>query len=84
MSPEERFARIEAALDRLTERHEALAQSMELARHDQQQDAEAIHQLVIIARDALTSIQSLERTATAHEGRLDDHGKRIDRLEDNA
>lgn len=65
----------------IEERMEALAQSLELLYRDQQQDAAAIHKLTLIARDSLASIQSLERTATAHQRRLDDHEQRIDDLE---
>jgi hypothetical protein len=70
----------------LEERLEALAQSLELLYRDKQQDAAAIHdlalaaqrhdaqitQLVAIARDALASVQSLERIATAHQRRSDE------------
>jgi len=66
----------------LEERLEALALSLELLYRDQQQDAQSIHSLALIARDALASIQSLERTATAHQERLDEHHKRIGDLED--
>ena len=65
----------------IEERLEALAQSLELLYRDQQQDAANIHSLALIARDALASIQSLERTATAHQERLDEHQKRIEDLE---
>jgi hypothetical protein len=78
--PPSRLDRIEAALDRLTERHEALAQSLELFHHDVQAfrargeiDASNILALAGIAREALASIQSLERIATAHQTRLDGH-----------
>jgi phage shock protein A len=90
--PPSRLDRIEAALDRLTERHEALAQSLELFHHDVEafraraeealeKDAGNIRTLASIARDALASIQSLERVATAHQARLDGHEKRIEDLE---
>jgi len=65
----------------IEERLEALAQSLELLYRDQQQDAADIHALAVIARDALASIQSQERTATAHPERLDGHYKRIEDLE---
>lgn len=38
--------------------------------------------LITIAADALRSVQSLERIATAHQQRLDEHDGRIERLED--
>jgi two-component sensor histidine kinase len=66
----------------IEERLEALAQSLELLYRDQQQDAANIHSLALIARDSLASIQSLERTATGHQERLDEHQKRIEDLED--
>ena len=86
-----RLDRIEAALDRLTERHEAFAQSLELFHHDVQafrsrtqealeKDANNIRSLAGIAREALASIQSLERIATAHQTRLEGHEKRIEDL----
>lgn len=92
----DRLDRIEGVLDRLTERHdklterhEALAQSVELLTRDVQElrnavetDAKNILLLANVARDALTSIQSLERIATAYQERLDQHGERIRRLED--
>jgi hypothetical protein len=79
--PSDRLDRIEADLERLKERHEALAQSMELNYRDQQQDAANIRQLAEIARDALASIRGLERIATAHQQRIDDQEKRLDDLE---
>jgi phage shock protein A len=77
---------------RLTERHEALAEAVELFHHDVQtfrtrteealeKDASNIRSLAGIAREALASIQSLERIATAHQARLDGHEKRIEDLE---
>jgi len=66
----------------IDERLHALTLNLELLYQDRQQDAEAIRQLVTIARDALASIKSLERTATAHQERLDDHEQRIEDLED--
>jgi hypothetical protein len=38
-------------------------------------------QLERTAADALASVQSLERIATAHEDRLDDHQERLEDLE---
>jgi phage shock protein A len=97
--PPSRLDRIEAALERITERHEALAQSVELSHRDTEEfkaqvrrfmsrteallekDAGNILTLAGVARDALASIQSLERLATDHQTRLDGHEKRIDDLE---
>jgi hypothetical protein len=52
----------------------------ELFEASQRHDAQ-IAQLTVIARDALDSIKRLERIATAHQDRLDDHERRIDDLE---
>jgi len=66
----------------IDERLQAVIQSLELLvsrRRDMEEcrdsGATALHQLALIARDALTSIQSLERIATAHQ-RFDDHDQR--------
>ena len=66
----------------MEKRQEEREKRQEALEKRQEQDAAAIHQLALIAREALTSIQSLERIATAHQQRLDDHGQRIQRLED--
>jgi hypothetical protein len=47
----------------------------------QRRDAQ-LDELAGIARNTLASIQSLERIATAHEERLDDHQERLEDLED--
>jgi hypothetical protein len=57
------------------------ASTHELYEAVQRHDAQ-LAQLITIARTALESIQSLERVATAHQERLEDHGDRIERLED--
>jgi len=85
------LAELAARDKRLEERHEALAQSVELFHHDVQafrsrteealeKDASNIRTLAGVARDALASIQSLERMVTAHQTRLDGHEKRIQDL----
>ena len=80
----DRLDRIDDALQRLTERHETLAESLEILSHGIEADAQNIRVLAGIARDALDSIQRLERVATAHQERLDNHGTRIQGLEDKA
>jgi prophage maintenance system killer protein len=49
---------IDERLDRLTERHEALTQSMELTRIQQAEDAENIRKLVRIAEITFDSIRA--------------------------
>jgi hypothetical protein len=56
----------EERIQRLTERHEALTQSLELTRLQQAEDAENIRQLAKIAVTALDSIRALERIAESH------------------
>jgi hypothetical protein len=77
-NPPDRLDRIEATLDRLTQRHEALAMNLELAARDienlkilARQDGEHIRLLARNAQTLHASIQSLERIATAHEQRID-------------
>ncbi|HEY7389640.1 MAG TPA: hypothetical protein VH640_14085 [Bryobacteraceae bacterium] len=65
----------------IEERLQALAESLELMYRDQQQDAANIHSLTLIAKDALDSIKRLERIATTHQDRLDNHDQRIEDLE---
>jgi hypothetical protein len=72
----------EERIDRLTERHEALSQALELMYRDLQEqrlrsekDGEHIHILAGIAKDTLDSIKRLESIAVAHNDR-------IERLED--
>ena len=43
--------------------------------------SERFASVAVIFRDAHGSIQGLERIATAHEQRLNDHAERIQRLE---
>jgi methyl-accepting chemotaxis protein len=62
-----------------SQRHDA--QIEQLIGASQRHDAQ-IQQLTEIARDALDSIKRLERIATAHQDRLDDHEERIEGIED--
>ena len=60
---------IDERIERLTERHEVLAQSMELAAHEWNARFNKLLSLVEIDAE---NIRSLARTAEAHEQRLDD------------
>jgi len=60
------------------QRHDALR---EQDAENIRKDGENIRALAGVAREALASIQSLERIATAHQDRLDDHQRRIEDLE---
>jgi hypothetical protein len=61
---------IDERLEKLTERHEALAQSMELHRHDMLQVGEQIRSLVRTAEIDGENIRALARIAEIHERRL--------------
>jgi hypothetical protein len=68
---------IDERIERLTERHEALGQYVELlalegARHDRQiaELAESVKRLAVIAETALDSINALARIAESHERRI--------------
>ena len=68
---------IDERLDRLTERHEALTQSVEMMSKD-------IGVLKTIAEVGLDSIRRLERIAISHEVRIEDVEARLNRLEEGA
>ena len=59
-------------LDRLTERHEALAQTMELIAAAQIKNDERFGQVARNFEIVLDSIKRLERIAVAHEPRIED------------
>jgi hypothetical protein len=68
---------IDERIEKLTERHEALGQYVELlahesARHDRQiaELAESVKRLAVIAETALDSINALARIAESHERRI--------------
>jgi len=70
---------IDERLDRLTQRHEALAQSIELMHAEGEQTAARIRGLAIIAEQnevraaqMMQAITSLARTVEAHQRRLDE------------
>ena len=68
---------IDQRLDKLTERHEALAQTMELVVHMQQKNEEAhqrnealLEKSQILIVQVIESVDSLARIAHAHENRI--------------
>ena len=63
---------IDERLDRLTERHEALAQTMELIAAAQIKNDERFGQVARNFEIVLDSIKRLERIAVAHEPRIED------------
>ena len=63
---------IDERLDRLTERHEALAQTMELIAAAQIKNDERFGQVARNFEIVLDSIKRLERNAAAHEQRIED------------
>ena len=64
--------RIDERLDRLTERHEGLAQSQELTHHDILALQTTARELAIAAARDAEAINALARIAEAHEKRIDD------------
>jgi archaellum component FlaC len=76
---------IDERLERLAERHEALTQTVEILGHDLQQIAqehkEFVSRMTQYSADVKDAIARLANIAAAHEDRLDDHDKRIERLE---
>lgn len=68
---------IDQRLDRLTERHEALAQTLELVAHMQQKNEEAhqknealLEKSQILIVQVIESVDSLARIAHARESRI--------------
>ena len=62
---------VAAAQQRSQERHEALAETVELLTRDVQQDAENIRTLARNSQILHDSIKALETIAVAHEQRID-------------
>ena len=54
---------IDERIERLTERHEALTQSLELMRYDIDKHSQQIAVLAKVAEDCLASVKSLENIA---------------------
>jgi len=67
---------IDQRLDRLTERHEALTQTLEIIAGMQKKNEEAHQKNEVLLAHVMESIESLARIAHAHE-------QRITRLEDD-
>ncbi len=63
---------IDERLEKLTERHEALAQSLEIVAGMQRENEKSIAQLTTLMGQSLQSINQLARIAEAHEQRIDD------------
>src|SRR5271165_1374355 len=63
---------IDERLERLTERHEALTQTVELVGHLQQKNEEALAKNEALMARVIESIDRLARIAQAHEQRISD------------
>ena len=63
---------IDERLERLTERHEALAQSLELLTHEVRETRAAAEALVVAVQTDAENIRALARIAAIHEHRLTD------------
>ena len=61
---------IDERLDRLTERHEALTQTVELLGHLHRKNEEALEKNQVLMAQVIESINSLPRIAHTHEQRL--------------
>jgi hypothetical protein len=61
---------IDERLDRLTERHEALTQTVEIIAHMQERNEEAHQKNEVLIAHVLEGIDSLARIAHAHERRI--------------
>jgi archaellum component FlaC len=68
---------IDERIERLTERHEALAQSVELLTHSLQRHDDQIGKIISAIGQDSENIRALSRIAEAHQ-------KRIEHLEDQA
>jgi chromosome segregation ATPase len=79
---------VDERIEKLTERHEALAQSIELKVHENRERDEKwdkrFAQLVSRMETVNSSIESLAHIAEPHQHRLDSHDDRLDELEGNA
>ena len=61
---------IDERLEKLTERHEAMAQSMEVLQGMQMDNERRFETITHNFEVVLDSLKSLERTAAAHEARI--------------
>jgi protein subunit release factor A len=75
-------------MDRLTERHEALVQTIELTMiENRERDAKwdkRFSQLTAVVERVAESIDKLSHIAELHQHRLDSHDDRLDELEGTA
>ena len=62
----------EERIERLTERHEALTQSVELLHGESVEQSKRIERLIVAAAQDAENIRALVRIAEAHERRLTD------------
>jgi len=62
---------IDERLDKLTERHEALTQSIELMALDTRENTRNIATLSLVVQKIASSIDTLGRVVESHEHRLD-------------
>ena len=80
-----RIVTIDERLEKLTERHEALAQTVELLVAEQREYIAAQKKRDIridqLHSEMMLAIARLANTAQAHNGQLDDHEERLDNLE---
>jgi hypothetical protein len=61
---------IDQRLDKLTKRHEALTQTVELIARMQQRNEEAHYKNEVLIGQVMESVNSLARIAHAHESRI--------------
>ena len=59
-------------IERLTERHEALAQSVELMLAESKEHTKQIERLIVAVREDSENVRALVRIAEMHERRLTD------------
>jgi prefoldin subunit 5 len=76
-----RLDRIEQKLERLTERHEALAQSLELLRDSVHEQGENIDKLITLSESQTSHIETLMSSAQAFLQAVQSHERRIQHLE---
>ena len=72
---------VDERLDRLTERHEALTQTVELLAGDMRDVVAAQKQNERLLGQLMEGIARLLRVAEVHDQRLEDHDDRLDKLE---
>jgi hypothetical protein len=73
---------IDERLEKLAERHEVLAQNVELLLLDTQKHDKQIGDLASIVKDVAEGTARLLHVVELHEHRLDSHSDRMDKLEE--